>query len=142
MDEQIVRLLDKLSKRVENLEILETPATVPWTDYSAISTIIGWTTYTYKQIYYLKIGNLVIVEYYILGTSNSTATSFTLPYALKDLVALQLPVRIVDNGAAHVWGLQEIYAGASLVSFYSTVGGASWTASGGKYIAGQFFYES
>ena len=62
-------------------KILSSSLSPTFIDYSATSTVVGWTTFTQKTIRYSVIGKLLIVEYFISGTSNATTTSFTLPQA-------------------------------------------------------------
>lgn len=113
---------------------------VGWTDYSATSTIVGWTSFTAKVLNYRKVGKLVFVEFYISGTSNSINTSFSLPYT-KSGAALEVICRVRDNSGALSAGLMQLLGAASTANFYSTVAGGAWTASGTKQISGQFWYE-
>jgi len=113
-----------------------------WTDYSATSTITGWTTFTTKKIYYKKIGRLVHVVFDIAGTSNSTSTSFTLPDNNADVIARILMV-VTDNGAAQA-GNAAMAVGANTVACrvgYGTAGG-SWTNSGTKQVQGILVYRA
>lgn len=111
-----------------------------WQDYSASSTIVGWTSYTTKQIYYKKVGNLVFVFFYVAGTSDSTSTTFSLPHASISPTSATF-VRVQDSGTWLPAGLGWLPAGSTFYA-YTTSGGASWTASGTKTIVGQFWYEA
>lgn len=52
-----------------------------WVDYSATSTIVGFSAYTIKIIKYKKTSaNTLLVKYFILGTGSGTSTSFTIPF--------------------------------------------------------------
>ena len=113
---------------------------VAWTNYGATSTVVGWSSTTQKVIYYKKVGKLVFVTFAISGTSDSASTSFTLPYAVSNLVQIDLVIRAVDSGS-YIYGLMEIGA-SSVANFYTTLAGVAWTASGTKTIIGQFWYES
>jgi hypothetical protein len=114
-----------------------------WIDYAATSTITGWTTYTVKELKYRVIGKQVFVYYAIAGTSNSTSTSFTLPFANSSIINVST-LRGLNNGVAYQCGT-TILANASTVTFsYWTTATnltTTWTASGTKQITGQFFYE-
>ena len=115
----------------------------PWIDFSEQSTIVGWGSYTAKQIRYKQIGSIVFVQYRIEGTSNSTATSFTLPIISK------IPVNVfltygADNGVVQI-ALGANSGSINSITFqrYTSISTATvtWTASGNKQIVGQFFYE-
>lgn len=114
--------------------------TKEWTDYSATSTITGWSSYTEKQLNYKKVGKLVLVQFSIYGTSNSTSTSFTLPFA-NSSNRVDLLCRAADNGTV-VFGLMELSSGGSTSIFYQFPGLGNWTASNQKNIHGEFFYEA
>lgn len=49
-------------------------------DYSATSTIVGWSSFTNQKInYYLK-GRTLTVNYILAGPSNTSTATFTIPY--------------------------------------------------------------
>ena len=107
-----------------------------WIDYSATSTIVGWSTFTTKLIKYRVIGKQVFVIANIRGTSNSTSTSFTIPFnsiSTNDNMGYGL-----NNGGA-VNCLIEISGGTNLIGCYANLAG--WTASGTKSIWVQFFID-
>jgi len=113
-----------------------------WTDYSAISTITGWSSFTLKQIWYKRIGKFVIVNFNLEGTSNSATTSFTLPVSSNARRYHTLSVAH-DNGSDD--GVcQIILDNSSTVNIlrgtnYSS--SAGWTASGAKKVEGQLWYQ-
>ena len=115
-----------------------------WADYSATSTIVGWTSFTTKNIYAKKIGKTVIVLFYIGGTSNATSATFTLPYAIESASApiLNPLIKAQDNTGTVVVGIAT--GSSSTITTYKDLasGSTSWTNSGTKTIAGQFFYQS
>ncbi len=114
---------------------------VAWVDYSASSTVVGWSSFTTKQIYYKKIGKMVFVTVDLRGTSNATNVSFTLPYT-NNIVPVYAWVDTLDNGSG-VSTSGKIYLAASsatVVVFKNPLGDA-WTASGSKMAIGQFWYE-
>lgn len=52
-----------------------------WIDISATSTIVGFASFTAKQIYYKKISdNVIWVKGRLTGTSNSGLLNFTIPF--------------------------------------------------------------
>jgi hypothetical protein len=117
-------------------------AAYAWNSYGATSTVTGWSSFWYKDIYYKKIGSLVYVTFYIHGVSNSTAASFTLPFASNAPTYIHALIRAADNYNWQTAGLLSLAQGASTVNFYKDAAETAWTASGNKTIAGQFFYEA
>lgn len=116
----------------------------PWIDFSEQSTIVGWSSFTTKQIRYKVVGNIVYVYFNIQGTSNSTSTTFTLPIQPK-LYVSTFGGFGADNGASQVsvFGQASIPSNTITAFRYTsfTVSTTTWTASGTKNIIGQFFYE-
>jgi hypothetical protein len=114
-----------------------------WTDWSDNSTITGWSSYTQKEIFYQRMGDLVFVSFNILGTSNATSANFTLPFtASSDMTLYTTTIRARDNGTDDL-GYAHINGGAS------TLGGApsptaattAWTASGDKLLRGSLIFK-
>lgn len=115
--------------------------TAQWQDFSASSTIVGWTSFTNKLIYYKQMGKFIFVTFNLQGTSNATTTSFTVPATSNATnPTLDFPCLTVDNGSPVV-GFAQLAAGSTTVNGYSTYSGGAWTASGTKAIYGQFFYS-
>lgn len=113
-----------------------------WTDYSASSTIIGWSSFITKSIYYKKIGGTVFVNYFLYGTSNSGTSSFTLPFQNNSGVAACGSVPFAyDNGSPVACGIMELDNGTSLAQLYKSAF-TNWVNSGTKIAGGQFFYET
>lgn len=111
-----------------------------WTDYSATSTIVGWSSFTTKQIYYKDIGKTRFVTYFLYGTSNSTSVTFTLPNASSNTVQVYSVNRVINNGAEGAAGLCNLPANSATAVCYTGTLGA-WTASNTKLAAGQFTYQ-
>lgn len=114
-----------------------------WTDYSATSTIIGWSSFTTKKLYYKKIGKTVFISFYFAGTSDSTSVTFTLPFTSSNTLEVLGVGRAYDNGGASIACAVYIHANSDSVgaSKDMTGSGGSWTASGTKLIEGQFFFD-
>ena len=136
MDLSQFKTVEQLAAAIKSLDMV---TSVPWTDYSGISTIVGWTSST-DAIFYKKIGKLVFVQFYITGTSDDTVATFTLPFTQQSDVRLHIPIRVEDNGTDAV-GLATIAGGASICICYDTIGLSAWTDSGTKTILGQFWYQ-
>ena len=113
--------------------------TVARTDYSAISTIVGWSSFTTKEIFYKRVGGLVFVWFYIYGTSDSTSVTFTLPVATQ-LGNPWYSCISQDNGGSLVSAIFSMTG--STVSVSKDANGGSWTNSGVKRCSGFFCYPS
>jgi hypothetical protein len=114
--------------------------TVPWTDFST-TAITGWASYTTKHLRYKKVGSLVFVTFFIEGTSNSTSTHFTLPFRNNGLVHVSVPGQTRNSGFFDL-GVTEVSSDSKTAVCYKLIGGGTWTASGIKRVAGQFFYHT
>jgi hypothetical protein len=113
-----------------------------WIDYSASSTIVGWSTFTTKKIKYRIIGKQVFVAFQLDGISNSTSTTFTLPYANASGFETNITIRYINNGVGSGSpGLVQLTNTSSTVIIYTGLTGGTWVASGTKTVFGQFFYE-
>lgn len=117
-----------------------------WKDYSGVSTIVGWSSFTVKVIYVKKIGKTVFVSFRFYGTSNSTSISFTLPYTSfndANLYLYGLTGTTVDNGSYVVnHGMWTIAPNSSTVNVYTSTSAGAWTNSGDKVIYGSLCFES
>jgi hypothetical protein len=122
-----------------------------WADYSATSTIVGWASFTAKEIYTKKVGKLVFVNFAISGTSDSDPTNgakavFTLPYtsasAPTGATAFNLTATYDAGTTTTVPGGGSINASSTTVNlnkvFHTAAG---WTNSGTKTVRGQFWYQ-
>ncbi len=130
---------------ITGLKIMETGDvyTIPITDYSATSTIVGWSSFQKKSIWYKKIGKLVYLWFELNGTSNSGTAYFTLPYlAALNPDEVTVPIIARDNGTELNYPVAYFGTSASTLSFYKDSAGTTWTNSGSKLIRGQIFYES
>ena len=132
------KTLEQLAAAIKSLDMV---TAVPWTDYSEISTITGWTSYTVKVIRYMKtINKLVFVQFLIAGESDTTNANFTLPF-----------VGEIDS-AGSCWGRDDggtraatiFYLDASVPDFDIYWGGSAtgFTNSGTKEAYGQFWYQT
>lgn len=121
-----------------NVATLSGYVTNAWIDYTATSTVTGWSSFTSKIIKYKKVGIVVHVVFYLSGTSNDTVAKFSLPFAVVQDTSVV--TYAVDNGGSAVPGLAT--ATGSDANLYKDITGSSlWTGSGTKISVGQFFYE-
>jgi hypothetical protein len=118
--------------------------TVPWTDYSASSTVTGWSSFNAKQILCKRVGKLVFVQFFLHGTSDNTIARFTVPYVSGAIPSYtQVMIKVMDNGVTlPAPGLLHMPGSGSLVHLYKDVPSNPWTAGGDKLVIGEFFYEA
>lgn len=128
--------INGLAEQLAGNELLD------WVDYSAQSTIVGWSTFTRKNIQYRYLNyNTIFVLYDLAGTSNNTQSTFSLPVISKDNVATCI-AKLSDNSVAlSTSGLALVELNTNTVLLYSTLASAAWTASGSKSMMGQFIYR-
>lgn len=110
-----------------------------WVDYSATSTIVGWSSFTNKQIKYLISGKQLIVQVYLAGTSNSATTSFTLPNNCVNILSIVANYGI-NNGVTANQTFFQSAVNSNVISCLQS-GTSTWTATGTKIVIGQFFIE-
>lgn len=125
----------KLNSVITEINILDP---VDWTDYSATSTIVGWSSFTTKTIRYKIIGKQMFISIQLSGTSNSASTSFTLPQQNKNTY-VDAPNYSVNNGISVV-SYFDVAINSSTVTCLNGFS-TTWTASGTKQVFGQFFIE-
>ena len=117
-----------------------------WIDYSGTSSITGWSSFTTKVLKYKKQGNILFVQVNLIGTSNSTSTSFTLPFSLSASSADIVAIAYVENSGRGTSGVGSISGSTATVS-YLTSGtptptlSVTWTNSGTKRVTGTFFIQ-
>ncbi len=116
--------------------------TTVFTDYSGTSTVVGWSSFGTKLIFYKKIGKVVFIWFSLAGTSNATNATFTLPFSVNASIGINHIIRSSDNGGSAVAGIANTGASSSTVTLFSTVAAAAWTASGAKNIEGFFSYQA
>lgn len=141
--------------RTGDLSIQKTPAAIDdaatktyidgtWVDYSATSTITGWSSFTFKVLSYRKTGNLMEVAFYIGGASNSTAISFTMPTnssAISPVAYGGVCANSQDNGTFLTTpSLIIMGQGGNTITCYTNMFNGGWTASGDKAVTGFFIY--
>lgn len=136
--QEAARDIAELERRLAALETRDVLGGIPWQTISLTSTVTGWSSFTTKQIMYARIGTIVYVVFNLVGTSNSTSTSFTVPLTCGSIGSTN-PCRTVDNGGV-VTGMAIISASGSTVNCYTSYNAAAWTNSGSKTAAGILFY--
>jgi hypothetical protein len=117
---------------------------IGFTDYSASTTLIGWSgTPSPFILRYKLVGRFCQVWINISGTSNSATTSLTLPYAAKTLTSIsqRQGIGTMDN-SVWTYGIIAPASGGSTFTAYLNHGLTTWTNSGTKTIIGSFWYET
>ena len=128
----------KLNNVITEVNLLDP---TDWIDYSATSTVVGWTTpMTTKIIRYRVIGKMVFVSYSLYGTSNSATTSFTVPFNNVNIQNIVSGTYAL-NGGVQVRGMTIANVNTNVITLFQNES-PTWTASGLKYMYGQFFYET
>lgn len=117
--------------------------TASYQDYSASSTVTGWSSFTTKLIYYKKMGNNVRMWVNLSGTSNATTVSFTLPYTTHNSVQVITFCAAADNGANQATsGYLTINPNSATANVYKDAAITAWTNSGTKSVTGEFFFQA
>ena len=120
-----------------------------WTDYTAASTIVGWSSFTSsrKFIFYKKLEKIVFIAFHLEGTSNSISTTFTLPFISYNAGSgtvfdfSGMFGTAYDNSVALTTIANfHLPNNSSTVTCYTTWANGAWTAAGTKIIEGQFWY--
>lgn len=127
----------KLNTVITEINLLDPTG---WIDYSATSTIVGWSSFTTKIIRYRVIGKQVFVEVDLNGTSNATTASFTLPFNVSNSASNSVNSNWSTNNGTSLLGYFITLINTNTVVGYVNFG-TSWTSSGTKRIVGQFFIE-
>ena len=109
----------------------------PWIDFSEQSTIVGWSTFTQKTIRYKVVGKMVFLQVQIVGTSNSTTTSISLPFI--SAISSQNIIFVQSAGTNQAGVLA--FAPNNNTATFLLIGGTSIAATGGKAIIFNTFYE-
>jgi hypothetical protein len=139
VDEQIIRLLDRLERRLEYLETLEMGTGL--IDYSAVSTIVGFSSLTVWKIFY-KLDKKTLTVWYNFdtGTSNNAALTFTVPYTSRAIALYQANP---NRAGTTVWagGFASIAPSSNVITVYPSIDGAAWPTSGNKQAIGCIVFE-
>jgi hypothetical protein len=110
-----------------------------WTDYSGTSTVVGWSSFTSKAIYYKSdktAAGMVFVDFLLAGTSNTDNIVFTVPFQAARTIYFPCTFSLDDSSLVVAYGTAT--AGSANITIERA--DAAWTTSGTKRVAGQFFY--
>jgi len=112
-----------------------------WVDYSATSTIVGWSSFTTKKISYKIIDNAMILDFDLLGTSNTTTASFTIPFNATS-TSFSLSAHVVSAGNAQLYsGRIYTVAGSNVVAIQLNGQSTPFNNYGTKRCSGQIIIQ-
>ena len=115
-------------------------AKTSWIDYSAISTITGFSVISISEIFYKEIDStLDFYSVYISGTSSSTTFQITIANnSLYDAGGVNA-IATSNGNSVNASGRWLVAAGSNVVDFRASENGANFSASGVKAIRVQFY---
>lgn len=123
----------KLNSVITEINLLDP---TDWVDYSATSTIVGWSSFTTKVLKYRVIGKQIFFIVEFDGTSNSTSATFTMPSNTINSILTYGWSK--NNGVANPQSLIYTAANSNIITCYNG-NSSTWTASGSKGFQCQFF---
>lgn len=137
----IIQQIRELRDRVNQLWKQEQTLVVPLFDYSAASTIVGFSSLTVWKIFYKLSGKTLSVWYnFDTGTSNNAALTFTVPYTSAAFTLYQAnPNRAATTGWAV--GFASIAQNTNVITVYPDMAGSAWPTSGNKQAIGFLQFE-
>lgn len=107
------------------------------TDISLTSTIVGWSTFTRREITVVDYGPCVLVLFALEGVSNSSSATFTLPFTNTGGLA-SAQIRVQNNGTFQTApGLCQIVNGSAMINMFVNNTASAFTASNNKATIGQ-----
>jgi hypothetical protein len=110
-----------------------------WVSYATGTTLVGFASTTTRVINYIQIGKLAIIQFNIIGTSNASNFTFTLPFSTPATSGVQSAIHHGVNGTTtQIQVTSYVTAGSSTVTLYNglNVTAGLWTASGTKRVEG------
>lgn len=114
-----------------------------WQNYT--STPTGWAEGYTLVFRYATINKICLFELYITGTSNNATTSLTLPFTSANISGFNwsgVCASVSDNGSVLTTAARwAIAANTDSIVFLKDMGNGAFTASGGKVIRAQGFFE-
>jgi hypothetical protein len=118
-------------------------ASTSFADITSSCTITGWAE-VLAIVLAKKIGKTAFVQWMIVGNSNATTCSIELPAAFLQAAVgswgLYALAFVVDNSTAAV-GRAVVNSNSLVITFYPSLSGTSWTATGAKSVYGEIFFE-
>jgi hypothetical protein len=114
-----------------------------WINISTTSTIVGFSAFAQRFIYYKIIDNYIFIDFYIEGTSNSTSFTFTSPFNNTSGASKFGSCGYNVNGGSPILNPARIIISnnSNIVNITLNFGGAAYTATGTKGCAGQISFK-
>ena len=134
------RQINEIKSELANIRNFEQPC-VSLINHSAVSTIVGWSSFTNKQILYKKIGNVVFTFFDLDGTGNNANSTFTLPYTMNSSLAYVHKTIITTSNLTTQIGTCIVVGGNIVCNLYMDILGTGWGIGVRKLARGQFFYH-
>ncbi len=109
-----------------------------WTDFSGTSIITGWVAPSITFLRYTRTGKVLTIRGRITGTSNSTSTSFTIPFTLANLGTGQGDFSLLYTNNSISSATAGVLVGAdnsNVISFFRDGSFTNWNNTGTKTIA-------
>lgn len=138
--ERLWIIIDKLQHDMARLKTIERGSYI-WTNWTP-SAQIGWTAIPTGSYRYCVIGKLVIIAINMTaGTSNTTGANIALPFTAAS-TATGTNGKATNNGIVITTATRwNIVNSGDMITFYTNMGTALWTASGTKLISCIAQYE-
>jgi len=102
-----------------------------WIDYSATSTISGWSAFTTKEVFVKQEDKGCWVKIKIEGTSTTGTTSCTLNFNADES---KRSFTISRNAGSYGSGVVDTASGSNVLTFYNTASGGAYATSGTKLV--------
>lgn len=114
-----------------------------WINISTTSTIIGFSSFSQRFIFYKIIDNYIFIDFYLEGTSNSTSFTFTSPFNNNSGASKFGSCGYnVNAGSVAVNPARLLISNNSnLVNITLNFTGAAYSATGTKGCAGQISFK-
>lgn len=115
-----------------------------WIDYSNTSTIVGFSSFTAKHIWYKVIDGYMFVDFWLFGTSNSTEMTFTVPFVSAEGFEIYRATGYIINqgGVINAPGRSSIANGSNVVILRRDfVGANTWATTSSKGSNGQISFK-
>lgn len=136
---------DKFNTGLDNTDIA-TNASIAFSKIGATAlttfapAATGFSALTSDTGRYIQLGKIVFAYINVVGTSNATTLTFTLPVSAKAADTL-VQFRSIDNGTSGT-GRLDLAAASSTATAIKDTAANAWTNSGTKAFIGMFTYEA
>jgi hypothetical protein len=114
-----------------------------WIDISTTSTIVGFSTFAQRFIFYKIIDNYIFIDFYIEGISNSPSFTFTSPFNNTSGASKFGSCGYNVNGGSPILNPARmiISNNSNIVNISLNFTGAAYTATGTKGCSGQISFK-